>query len=130
MALPSPALAAAATSPLWGPWARPADRPAQVALAVACLLGAVAAIPQGPEWLGGLIEFSGVAELRRPRRFLTVAAFASAFLSLGYIAIYLRGGPRAPEAAALWLQGRAMSHGLLSWAAPDPTACFRAAQLL
>jgi hypothetical protein len=77
-----------------------------------------------------MIDFSGVTDLRRPRRFLTVAAFASAFLSLAYIAFYLRGGPRAPDAAAFWLQGRALSHGLSSWAAPDPSACFRATRLL
>jgi hypothetical protein len=77
-----------------------------------------------------MIDFSGVTDLRRPRRFLTVAAFASAFLSLAYIAIYLRGGPRAPDAAAFWLQGHALSHGLFRWAAPDPTACFRATRLL
>jgi hypothetical protein len=69
-------------------------------------------------------------DLARPRRFLTVSSFAAAFLSLGYIAFYLRGGPRAPEAATYWLQGRAMSHGELAWATPDPTASFRTTHLL
>ena len=72
----------------------------------------------------------GRLELRRRRRFLFVASFVAAFLSLGYIAFYLRGGPRAPEAATYWLQGRALSHGKLAWTAQDPTASFRAKNLL
>jgi hypothetical protein len=130
MALSSPALAAVAASPTWGLWARPADHPGKVALAIALLLGVVALVPRGPPWLAGTLDFSGVADLRRARRFLTIASFAAAFLSLAYIEFYLRGGPRAPEAAALWVQGRALSHGLFSWTAPDPTASFRATPLL
>jgi len=113
-----------------GVWSRPPDPPAQAALALAAFLLVVALVPRGPRWLGGLLDFSGLPDLRRSRRFLTVAAFAAAFLSLGYIAFYLRGGPRAEDAATFWLQGRAMSHGELSWAAPDPSASFRATHLL
>jgi len=54
----------------------------------------------------------------------------AAFLSLGYIAFYLRGGPRAQEASTYWLQGRALSHGLLAWTVPEPSASFRARDLL
>src|SRR5579859_1852313 len=100
-----------------GIWSRPPDRPSQVALAAGAMLLVVALVPGGPRWLGTLIEATGAVELRRRRRFLFVAAFVAAFLSLGYIAFYLRGGPRAPEAATYWLQGRAMSHGELGWPA-------------
>ena len=127
MAPPSPSLA---VSPGLGAWSRPPDRPAQVALALAVFLLVVAIVPRGPRWLGSALDFSGLHDLVRPRRFVTVASFAAAFLSLGYIAFYLRGGPRAPEAATYWLQGRAMSHGAFSWAAPDPTASFRARHLV
>jgi hypothetical protein len=130
MALPSPALALATSSPLWGLWARPADRPAQIALALSVFLAVVAVHPRGPRWLASSLDFTGATDLAHLRRFLTVASFAAAFLSLGYIAFYLRGGPRAPEATTLWLQGRALSHARLAWAAPDPTASFRATGLL
>jgi hypothetical protein len=101
-----------------------------VALALAATLLVVALVPGGPRWFGSLLEATGAVEPRRRRRFLFVAAFVAAFLSLGYIAFYLRGGPRAPEAATYWLQGRAMSHGELAWTSQDPTASFRAKNLL
>ena len=113
-----------------GTWSRPPDRPSQVALAVGAVLLIVALVPGGPRWLGSMLEATGAVELKRRRRFLFVASFVAAFLSLGYIAFYLRGGPRAPEAATYWLQGRAISHGKLAWPAPDPTASFRARNLL
>ncbi len=123
-----PAVSAAAA--WFGTWTRPTDRPAVVALALAAALVAIAAVPGGTGWLGSLSEVASVANLSRRRRFLVGASFAAAFLSLGYVALYLRGGPRAPEAAIYWLQGRALSHGALSWTAPDPTASFRASDLL
>jgi hypothetical protein len=128
MAPSSPPLAA--PPGLLGTWSAPTDRPAQVALALAAFLLVVALVPRGPRWLANALDFAGLSDIVRARRFVTVAAFVAAFLSLGYIAFYLRGGPRAPEAATYWLQGRAMSHGELTWAAPDPTASFRATYLL
>lgn len=113
-----------------GTWARPADRPSQVALGFAAALLAIALAPGGPRWVASLLDFASLAELSRRRRFLTVASFAAAFLSLGYIAYYLRGGPRDAMAPAYWLQGRALSHGDLSWVAPEPSASFRARHLL
>jgi hypothetical protein len=113
-----------------GTWSRPPDRPSQVALAAAVVLLAVAFVPGGPRWLVSLLEVTGASDLKRRRRFLFVASFVAAFLSLGYIAFYLRGGPRAPEAATYWLQGRALSHGKLTWTVTDPTASFRARNLL
>jgi hypothetical protein len=113
-----------------GTWARPPDHPSQVALGVAMALLVVAIVPGGPGWLVSMLEVTGAGELRRRRRFLFVGSFVAAFLSLGYIAFYLRGGPRAPETATYWLQGRALSHGHLAWATADPTASFRAKNLL
>jgi hypothetical protein len=129
--LPSPPPAAPAPPHFWlGTWGRPPDHPSQVALALALGLLVVALAPGGPRWLATALEATGVAELRRSRRFLFVASFVAAFLSLGYIAFYLRGGPRAPEAATYWLQGRAMAHGHLAWTVSDPSASFRARSLL
>jgi hypothetical protein len=97
-------------------------------LAVGLLL--LALLPGGPRWLASIADLGSVADPTRHRRFLTAASFAAAFLSLGYIAFYLRGGPRAQDACAYWLQGRALSRGALSWALPDPIASFRASNLL
>jgi hypothetical protein len=125
-----PATAVPAPMPwvgLWvDAWGRPPDRPALAALGVAVLLLAAAASPGGPHRVASILEAWGVADVARKRRFVVVTAFAAAFLSLGYLSFYLRGGPRAPEAAAYWMQGRALSHGALHWTIPDPTASFRA----
>jgi hypothetical protein len=127
MVSPSPP----ASAHFWlGTWSRPPDRPSQVALALAAALLAVALVPGGPRWFVSLLEVTGAGDLRRRRRFLFVASFVAAFLSLGYIAFYLRGGPRASEAATYWLQGRALSHGKLTWAVSDPSASFRTKNLL
>jgi hypothetical protein len=129
--LPSPPPAAPVPPHFWlGTWGRPPDHPSQVALAAALGLLVVALVPGGPRWLAATLEAIGVADLRRSRRFLFVASFVAAFLSLGYVAFYLRGGPRAPDAATYWLQGRAMAHGHLAWTVPDPIASFRARSLL
>jgi hypothetical protein len=112
-----------------GTWSRPSDGPGRVALALSVLLLAVALVPRGPRLLLSLFDLASVADLTRRRPFLIVGSFAAAFLSLGCIAFYLRGGPRAPDAATYWLEGHALSHGALSWAIPGPTASFRAAGL-
>jgi hypothetical protein len=127
----NPAAPAASAAAAWiGTWSRPPDRPAQVALALAGLLLAVALVPGGPRWLASVLDFASLVDLSRKRRFLTIAAFVGAFLSLGYVAFYLRGGPRSAEAATYWLQGRALAHGELAWAVPDPSASFRARDLI
>ena len=120
----------AATAVWLGTWSYPPDRPAQVALGASLALAAIAVTPGGPRRLASLLDFAGLADLARRRRFLIVVPLFAAFLSLGYIAFYLRGGPRAPEAAVYWLKGRALSHGDLSWTAAGPTASFRAKDLL
>lgn len=128
---PPPSAAATTTAAAWlGTWSRPPDRPAQLALALGGFLLVMALVPGGPRWLASALDFAGVADLTRRRRFLTITAFVAAFLSLGYVAYYLHGGPRSPLAATYWLQGRALSRGALSWSAPDPSANFRARDLL
>jgi hypothetical protein len=52
-------------------------------------------------------------------------AFIAALLSAGYIAYFLRGGPRIIDATSYFLEGRALSEGKLAWAVPEPTAAFR-----
>lgn len=131
MIAPSPALFAGISIAGWlGSWSRPPDRPAQAALALGVALLSLAVVPHGPRWLASVIDLSSVADLRRRRRFLMVASLAAAFLSLGYIAFYLRGGPRTPEASTYWLQGRALSHGALAWNIPEPLASFRSRDLV
>jgi hypothetical protein len=62
--------------------------------------------------------------------FLWIAGFSAALLSVLYIAIYLRGGPRIIDATTYFLQGRALSHGDLAWAVGEPSASFRGRFLL
>ncbi|MBK6518142.1 MAG: hypothetical protein IPM79_30670 [Polyangiaceae bacterium] len=56
--------------------------------------------------------------------FVAVAAGLAALLSGAYVALYLRGGPRIIDATTYFLQGRAMSEGLLSWPDQEPSQSF------
>ena len=94
-----------------GTWAKPPDHVAWAALGVAVALLLFALSPAGPRALGSFLELASIDDLARRRRFLTIAGFAAAFLSLGYVAVYLHGGPRLSEATSYFLQGRAASHG-------------------
>jgi hypothetical protein len=58
-------------------------------------------------------------------RFVTVAALAAALLSWGYVAHFLRGGPRIIDATSYWLEARALAGGQLAFPVPEPTAAFR-----
>ncbi|HWL89199.1 MAG TPA: hypothetical protein VNO21_25525, partial [Polyangiaceae bacterium] len=114
----------------WGVWGKPADPVAWAALVLAVLLALAAWDRHGlgfAVWLqSGQAGRPGISR----RRFLVVTAFVAAFLSLGYIAFYLRGGPRIIDATSYFLQGRALSHGKLSWPVLTPTASFRGRFLL
>ena len=101
-----------------GPWHLPADVPARVSFVLAVCFAAAAL----------LSKHAGTPQPRR--RFLVLAGFAAAFLSLGYIAVYLRGGPRIVDATTYWLQGRALSHGGFTFTVPEPSASFRGRFLL
>lgn len=63
-------------------------------------------------------------------RFLAGAGLLAAFLTLGYAAHYLRGGPRIIDATTYVLQAKALAHGHLSFPAPFPSASFRGRFLL
>lgn len=63
---------------------------------------------------------------RLPERWLiAVLALTAAALSAGYIAYYLRGGPRIIDATSYWLEARALAHGHLSFRVPAPSGSFR-----
>ena len=107
-----------------GTWGRPPDEPAKVAAAIA-LVGLLLVLTGRGRSLFGL----GPTPLQ-PRLFLWITAFTAALLSIAYIAIYLRGGPRIIDATTYFLQGRALSHGDFSWPAFEPSSEFRARFLL
>jgi hypothetical protein len=110
---------------LLGPFGLPPDYVAWSALAVGVVLLAGA-------FLGGPIA-GWIEPTRRPAgrvRFVLMASFAAAFLSLGYIAFYLRGGPRIIDATAYFLEGRTIAHGSFTFDVIDPTASFRGRFLL
>lgn len=59
-----------------------------------------------------------------------VLAAAAALLSAGYVAFYLRGGPRIIDATSYYLEARALSHGYLAFPVPEPASAFRGRFLL
>ena len=105
---------------LVGRWGRPPDDVAWVALALGVLLLAT---------LGSRDALEGVWRASRAR-FLGGVAIVCAFLTLGFAAHYLRGGPRIVDATAYVLQAKALAHGKLAWHVPWPTASFRGRFLL
>jgi hypothetical protein len=110
---------------LLGTWSRPPDMPAKLALGLAALLALAAILGRGRTLLFGFEE--GDSEQRRTerKRFLAVLGVGAGVLSIAYISVYLRGGPRIIDATTYFLQGRALSHGDLSWTPLDPSASFR-----
>ncbi len=61
-----------------------------------------------------------------PARWLVLLlALGAALLSAGYVAIYLRGGPRIIDATSYFLEARALSHGHFAFTVPTPTGAFR-----
>jgi hypothetical protein len=111
---------------LLGTWSRPPDLPAKIALALAALLALAAIFGRGGGLLLGFEQANPDARQTERRRFLAFFGFAAGLLSIAYIATYLRGGPRIVDATTYFLQGRALSHGDLSWTPPEgPSASFR-----
>jgi hypothetical protein len=112
-----------------GTWGRPPDMPAWVTLGVAIVLALMVMAPGWSRLIAQLLAphapLSTTMSTYSRRRFLTVAAFVAAFLSLGFIDFYLRGGPRIIDATTYFLQGRALNHGKLAWLVGDPSASFR-----
>lgn len=109
---------------IFGTWGRPADEAAKVAAALALAAIVIAIMGRGRSILG-----IGPAPVPR-RLFLWISSFAAALISVIYVAHYLKGGPRIIDATAYFLQGRALSHGDLTWAPLDPIQSFRARFLL
>lgn len=118
-----------ALATLLGTWGKPVDRPALWALVVAALFAGLAvAPPVVHESLGVHELIARRADVRR--RVVLILAFVAAFLSLGYVAYYLRAGPRIIDATSYFLEGRVLSHGHFAWSVPTPTASFRGRFLL
>jgi hypothetical protein len=114
---------------LLGTWGKPVDRPAMWALGISLVLGVMALLPRSTlENLGVHTALPSRPDARR--RVVIVLAFVAAFLSLGYVAYYLRGAPRIIDATSYFLEGRVLSHGHLSWTVPSPSASFRGRFLL
>jgi hypothetical protein len=67
------------------------------------------------------------ALLARPsgRSFVLAVATLAALLSCGYVAYFLRGGPRIIDATSYFLEARALAEGKLAFALAEPTAAFR-----
>ncbi|MBS2019142.1 MAG: hypothetical protein JST00_40115 [Deltaproteobacteria bacterium] len=104
---------------LVGTWSRPPDTAGKVALALSLASVVLAVSGRGRSILG-------LGPMPIPRRlFLWITGFLAALLSVVYIAHYLKGGPRIIDATAYFLQGRALSHGDLTWTPAEPTASFR-----
>ena len=104
-------------------WAADYGAPPDTAAAVAvCIAGVMLVVG------GRAIE----PLLLSRRRWVTAAVIAAAAtaLSAGYIAYYLRGGPRIIDATSYWLEARALARGLTTWPAPEPTASLRGRFLL
>ncbi len=95
----------------------PPDAVAWTALVVAvCVLLLVIALPRrSSAWVGRV----------RDRWLVLGLAAAALLLSAGYVAYYLRGGPRIIDATSYWLEARGLSVGQLVMPVPHPSGSFR-----
>ncbi|HET9930764.1 MAG TPA: hypothetical protein VFQ35_08760, partial [Polyangiaceae bacterium] len=75
---------------------------------------------------------SSVERLARvpSRALLALLGVAATLLSFGYVAHYLRGGPRIVDATYYFLAGRALAHGDFAFEVPGPLASFAGRFLL
>ncbi len=64
------------------------------------------------------------------RHLLLLSCLLAALLSVGYVAHYLRGGPRIVDATSYWLEARALAGGQLDFEVPSPASSFRGRFLL
>ncbi len=67
---------------------------------------------------------------RRERLVLFALCGAAALLSAGYVAFYLRGGPRIIDATSYWLESLTLASGSSSFELTEPSASFRGRFLL
>jgi hypothetical protein len=112
-----------------GTWGTPPDDVAWIALATAALFAVLAVSPRPILALLG-VGLEVDLDLEQRRRFVSATALAAAFLSLGYVAFYLRGGPRIIDATSYFLEARGIAHGKFAWSIPSPSASFRGRFLL
>jgi hypothetical protein len=115
------------TSVALGTWGKPPDPVAWAALGVAIALALLSVAPKAVHESVGL---GAASDPDQRRRVVAGSAFVAAFLSLGYVAFYLRGGPRIIDATSYFLEGHAIAHGKFAWAVPSPSASFRGRFLL
>lgn len=94
-----------------GMWGAPIDLPAKIACALALAVLVLSFASKEP-------RFS-------KREAVLGATVASAFVSLLYAALYLRGGPRIIDSTAYFLEARALSEGHLTFSTALPSASFR-----
>jgi hypothetical protein len=66
----------------------------------------------------------------RRSHWLAVLCLVAFALSCGYVAYYLRGGPRIIDATSYFLEARSLAAGSFTFHASDPTAAFRGRFLL
>jgi hypothetical protein len=119
--------ATAWTSAALGTWGKPPDDIAWIALAAAAAFAVVAVSPSP---VLAMLGIGGGVDREQRQRFVSATALAAAFLSLGYVAFYLRGGPRIIDATSYFLEARGIAHGKFAWSVPSPTASFRGRFLL
>ncbi len=115
----------------FGPFGLPPDYVAWAALVIGVLLlagstfGSPLAVWMEPHRLRSRTHVSS-----EHVRFVFSVSFAAAFLSLGYVAFYLRGGPRIIDATTYFLEGRSLAQGAFTFDVIDPAASFRGRFLL
>ncbi len=63
--------------------------------------------------------------LIKPRRVVGILAATAFLLSYGYLAYYLKGGPRIIDATSYWLEARSFAAFGFTFDVPSPTAAFR-----
>ncbi|MEO6599407.1 MAG: hypothetical protein ABIQ16_06005 [Polyangiaceae bacterium] len=73
---------------------------------------------------------SALARVVTARVLGPILAFGAALLSAGYIAFYLRFGPRIVDATSYYLQARAMAAGHFAFPVPGPLGSFNGRFLL
>ncbi len=101
---------------LAGTWSYPSDDVAWIVCAFGIAL-VVAALSSRD-----LLE--NVQRVTRAR-FLATTSIAAGFVTLGYAAHFLRGGPRIIDATTYVLQAKALAHGHFTWHPLFPSASFR-----
>lgn len=92
--------------------------------------------PDGVAWATLAAACALVPALRRKTLFVSrsvlvpALALGAALLSAGYVAYYLRGGPRIIDATSYYLQARGMARGFFAFPVPEPSGSFRGRFLL